>query len=199
MRTRVFVVSLALALGLTACTTGAPTDPTPTPTPVVSTIAIPPGAIPADCQNVVDSATYEATFGPTPLNDPGLGYTEGLGMLSPTAPAVDAPIAEAVDAGTQLRCIWRYPEADITYLQLQIGSVAAGLGEKYLDSLELDGYTCDETLDGSRCALTGTDPQYQTDTADTAFVRNDIVIRIDQANFPTDNLLGAVVSTVWPE
>lgn len=192
---------MAVILGLSACATTAPApDVDPTPTPAATTsIPIPPGAIPADCENVVAASSYDSTFGTTPLNDPALGYSERLGMLTPTTPAAGATIEEVVDAATQLRCVWRDPAADVTYLQVQIGSAAAGVGDDYLKSLELDGYTCDETLDGRRCTLTGTDPQYQVEIGDTAFVRDDIVIRIDQANFPTDDLLGAVVSTVWPE
>jgi hypothetical protein len=155
--------------------------------------------VPTDCAGLVDAASYPATFGETPLNDPDLGYPGSLGVVTPTAPAAGATIDEVVDAATQLRCIWRYPQADVTYLQVQIGSVAAGVGTDYAAELQLDGYTCEQVLEGTRCGITGLDPQYQTDTADTVFVRDDIVIRIDQANFPTDNLLGAVVSTVWPE
>ena len=194
---------MAVLLVLTACTTGEPSAvPTSAPEPTSAastTIAIAPGAIAADCQNVVDAATYAATFGTTPLNDPGLGYSDRLGMQTPTTPAADATVEEIVDAGTQLRCVWRDPGADVTYLQVQIGSAAEDVTSDYLAALASEGYTCDETLEGSRCALVGTDSQYPVETGDTAFVRGDIVIRIDQANFPTDNLLGAVVSTVWPE
>ena len=209
MRPRVVAVSLIVILGLSACTTGAPvadatTSPTPTPTATTTpaptattTFAL--ASVPADCATVVDAATYSAAFGETPLNDPGLGYTDGLGAVPPTATPAGAAADEAVDAATQLRCIWRYPQADITYLQLQIGSVAAGVADDYLKSLKLSGHTCDETLGGTRCTLTGTDPQYQVDTAETSFVRGDVVIRIDQANFPTDNLLGAVVARVWSD
>jgi len=197
MRTRVFVLSLLVAVGLTACAPGAPQpDATPTPEPT-TTINIPAITIPADCENLVDAATYEATFGSTPLNDPSLAENYPVGNLPPATAPDGAAIDEVVEAGTQLRCVWRDPGADVTYLQVQIGSAGEGVGVEYLKKLQLDDYTCDETLGGTRCTLTGTDPQYQVEIGDTAFVRDDMVVRIDQANFPTENLLDAVVATLW--
>ena len=203
MRIRAVVVSLILVLGLSACTAGptvseATPTPTPTPTPTsTATATIAPVTVPTDCATIVDSATYEASFGDVPLNDPALLYPDALGAVTPTAPAAGAAPDEALEAATQLRCIWRYPQADISYLLLQIGTVEAGVAADYLASLQLDGYTCDETLDGTRCAIIGTDSQYPVETGHTAFVRDDIVIRVDQANVPTDNLLGAVVARIW--
>jgi len=199
MRTRAIVVSLGLLAALTACTTNSPAaEPAPTaaPTPT-ATITFAPVTVPTDCVTLVDENTYATVFAETPLNDPGLGYAETLGAVSPTAPAADAGVDDVVDAATQLRCVWRFPEADITYLQVCIGSVAAAVGDDYRAALQLDGYTCDDTLEGTRCAVTGIDPQYQTDTADTVFLRDDLVIRIDQANFPTNDLLGAIVAQIW--
>ena len=210
MRSRVFVVSLLIVLGLTACapsqdsaepTSEPASEPTSTSTPTpTATHTFAPAVIPTDCTTVVDAEIYDATFSGVPLNDPALGYPAGtLGIVSPTAPAADAAIDDVVDAATQLRCVWRDPGADVTYLAVQIGSVESGVGSDYLASLKLADYTCDDALNGVRCTLLSVDPQYQVDVADTAFVRDDIVIRIGQANLPTDNLLGAVVATVWAE
>ena len=196
MRTRVFVVSLLVVAGLTACTPAA-TGPAATPTPQPTTINIPAITIPADCENLVDTATYAATIGTTPLNDPTLAETYPVGHLTPTAAPDGAAVDEVVDAGTQLRCAWRDPGADVTYLQVQISSVGEGVGAEYLKKLQLDDYVCDDILGGTRCTLAGTDPQYQVEIGDTAFVRDDMVVRIDPANFPTANLLDAVVATLW--
>ena len=208
MRTRAIFVSVLAVLALSACATGSPgagptadgpsADPTPDPTPT-ATISFAPPSVPTDCATLVDESTYAATFGATPLNDPAVGEPGMLGVVTPTAPAEGASPADAVDAATQLRCIWRDPGADITYLRVQIGSVGGTIGTGYRTALELDGYTCDQSLGGDRCAITGTDPQYQTETGDTVFERDDIVVRIDQANFPTDNLLGAIVSRIWAD
>jgi hypothetical protein len=202
MRSRVFVVSLLCVLALTACTTGVTepdaTGPTATSKPSApTTIAIPSVTIPADCKNLVDAETYASTFGTTSLNDPAIAENYPLGNLPISTAPAGAGIDEVVDAGTQLRCVWRDPGADVTYLQAEIGTVGAEVGAEYLEKLRVEGYTCDETLDGTRCAITGTDPQYQVETGDTVFVRGDMVVRIDQANVSTENLLAAVVATLW--
>jgi len=207
MNTRVIVVSLAALFALTACATPtssadlstAPTSPsvsatpTSTPTPTINT-----ASIPTDCATLVDSATYESTFGNTPLNDPSIAEYYPLGVLEPVVSAPDASIEQVIVDGTQLRCLWRDPGADITNLQVEIGTVPPATSDEYLGTLPAAGYTCESVLEGSRCTLTGTEPQYQVEEADTVFVRDDVVIHISQDNFPTNNLLGSVASGIWP-
>jgi len=204
MRTRVIVVSLIAILGLTGCAADAPDDgtsappssstpsATPSPTPTIV-----PAVIPTDCATLVDTATYEATFGDAPLNDPSIAAYYPLGVLQPTEIAVDAPIEDVMTAATQLRCLWRDPNADITNLQVEIGTVDETLASGYLDGLALVGYTCDETLDGRRCAITRIEPQYQVEESDTLFLRDDVLVHVSQDNFPTNNLLAAIVDGIW--
>lgn len=156
-----------------------------------------PAAIPADCTDVVDDATYAASFGETPLNDPALQYPHGLGALTPSAPPAGATNDEIIAGAVELRCIWRYPEADVSFLMLEAGRVSADVARARLDQLATEGYTCADTHEGRQCQLITTGQQYPVEEADTQFVRDDVLVRIEQSNVPTSGLMAAVADRIW--
>ncbi|MFJ3322327.1 MULTISPECIES: hypothetical protein [unclassified Curtobacterium] len=163
--------------------------PTPRPTPV-NTAA----TIPTDCRALVPASDYDRFFGDVPLQRV-LPVAEGLPAEATPPPVVDTGSGLPE---TDLYCLWRDPAADITGLAVTMGhgtpeELANGERSYY------EGWspTCEES-DGIRiCRQTRPDPQYGTDWSRTRYVRGDTWLEIDQANFPTDNLLGAIVGEIW--
>ncbi|WP_150309106.1 hypothetical protein [Planctomonas psychrotolerans] len=217
-RTGVGFLMLA-ALAVTGCTSAFPgsgagsgtgTEPTPTtssstpteaPTPAPTTTGTS-ASIPADCRGLVEPEVYTAVFGNVPLNDPaviGKAADPATG-LRPSSGTDDPPPADT-DAGLageeRLLCAWREPSADITGLFAQITMVDVVEAEAFFASLPTEGYTCDEVHDGDRCYLIRPNEQYPVDEGYTHFLRDDVYIYVAQANFPTDDLLGDFVSTMW--
>ena len=210
---------VALTLTLTGCGTGADGSPdeTPTATDVASTASATPApspsatpavaSIPTDCTDIVDPATYAATMGETPLNDPDF-FTGPTGQLQPSPAPAGADPYETVVAATQLTCGWRDPRSDVTGLFVDVATVDDAAAASYLDWLadptvdtERRGadvvYDCSERLGGTVCQYTTKDQQYDTDFAETVLVRDGVVVTVRQSNYPTDDLLGAIVDRVW--
>jgi hypothetical protein len=215
-------VVAAITLALTGCGTGADGSPdeTPTATDVASTAPATPAPtpsatpaepavarIPTDCTDIVDPATYAATMGETPLNDPDF-FTGPTGQLQPSPAPAGADPYETVVAATQLTCGWRDPRADVTGLFVDVATVDDAAAASYLDWLadptvdtERRGadvvYDCSERLGGTVCQYTTKDQQYDTDFAETVLVRDGVVVTVRQSNYPTDDLLGAIVDRIW--
>jgi len=208
-RTTVAQIAMALgllgmlggALGLASCMTSQPepdassspsAEPTPSAAPVTAAV------IPTDCTDVVaGEELYRSTFGDTPLNDPGFG--EGTGALEPAPPAADATAEETIRAATRLFCVWGDPAADITQLTVALSRVDPGLGRDRLGELALggEGFECGDALGGTRCQLVRQNEQYPVEEAITEFTRDDVYIRVYQANFPTNGLLAGIVERVY--
>ena len=176
------------------------TAPAPSPEPAVA-------SIPTDCTDVVDAATYAATMGETPLNDPG-SFTGQTGQLQPSPAPEGSDPGEVVRAATQLTCGWRDPRADITGLFVDVATVDSATAASYPAWLadptaaqtELrDGvvYDCTDRLGGTVCQYTRVEEHYGTTFAETVLVRDDVVVTVRQSNFPTNDLLGAVVTRIW--
>ena len=176
-----------------------PTDtPTASPTPGPGGTATP-VAIPTDCQDIVSAEAYAAVFGGTPLNPEGFTTRSGapFGRVTPTTPPAGATPAEVVRGATTLDCLWRDPNADITFVEVALGAVDPAVGTSYLDDLAADGYTCVDIHEGHRCHLTRPNADYPVDESFTRFQRDAIFISVDQANFPTDDLIGDIVDRLW--
>lgn len=205
IRPALLAVGIFATLAVTGCQPlGAGADPSPSasdpaiPSPSTSASPSPsaaPASIPADCENVVEKDVYAATFADVPLNDPGFG--EGLGVLEPTEPAAEATPEEILEAATELFCVWGDSQADITQLTASFGHVDRSVAQQYLGTLSAAGYTCGEMLGGLRCQRIQQNEQYPVEEGETVFLRDDVYIRIYQANFPTNNLLGSIVEKVW--
>ena len=175
----------------TPSASGSPTaTPTPGPTGTASPVAIPP-----DCRDIVSAGDYEAVFGEVPLNPEGFTTRSGapFGQVTPTTPPTDATPAEIVRSATTLDCLWRDPNADVTFLEVALGAVDPAVGASYLDDLAADGYTCVDIHEGRRCHLTRPNADYPVDESFTRFQRDGIFISVDQANFSTNDLIGRIV------
>ena len=216
------VVGLALAALLVGCTPSAgdgrpgaaPTTPvatevaaSPEPTPI-RTPTTRPASIPTDCTDLVAPEVYAATMRDTPLNDPAF-FGQPMGQVTPAAPAEDADPRGVVAAADQLRCGWRDIRADTTGLFVDVGTVDPATAEAYVAWLAepreattpswLDGvaYACAPAHGGTQCQYATTHPMYGTEMADTVLVRDGVVVTVTQSNYPTDDLMGAVVTRLW--
>ncbi|MGN7191790.1 MULTISPECIES: hypothetical protein [unclassified Curtobacterium] len=167
--------------------TSAPVTDRPSPRPS-RTAASTTATIPTDCRSVVPASDYDRFFGDVPL---ATIVADGKVSALPHRDPVGAP--------PTLSCQWRDPGADITGLELTMGT---GTPEQIaeLERGTFDGWspTCEDDADGARvCRASRTDPTYGTDWARTTYVRGDTWLAVDQSNFPTNGLLPAVVGEVW--
>ncbi|MEO7123678.1 MAG: hypothetical protein ABI400_11295 [Lacisediminihabitans sp.] len=214
--TRAFMPVLGCSLlafmlsGCTPNTSDSPATPassamaTPGAAPAPTTSATPSAApqkaaftIPSDCHNLVNAATYSAVFAGTPLNDPRVVNPGEAGPLQPkTAPSGVTPEVVLASA-TQLRCVWRDPGADVTYLEATVATVDPAVASTYLDALAAQGYTCKQANGGRQCQLVAPNTQYPVDDAHTVLLRDTVYIYVGQSNFKTTNLMGSIATTIW--
>ena len=171
-------------------------SPTPTPTPSASAV---PANVPTDCRKVVDAASYDGFFQGTPLNDPGFVDPTLVGPIAPVPPPAGASAGEAVDSAVELRCIWRDPNADITGMSIEYSRVDPAIATQYVTDLAAQGYTCTDANGGRQCQLVQPNEQYPVDEANTVLARGGVVIDVQQANFPTVNLMAALAAVVWAD
>ena len=131
------------------------------------------------------------------------------GRLQATAPPAGADVDEVERAATQLDCSWRDPRADVTSLSITVSGVDAETQEAYQAWL-LDGdglapvvddagasFSCGPGYDGVLCQVVSEDPMYGVELATTVLMRDDLVVEVFQANYPTDDLMGALVARIW--
>lgn len=225
MLIRIFssAASVLIAVMLAGCGTGVPvktpaagpgsdsgsspvspsTKPSTIASPVSSVPATAVYSIPTDCKKLVDPTTYAATFGDTPLNDPGVTGTPGTeyytatGVVTPIPSSASTAPKDAMSNSVQLRCIWRYPQADITNLYVEIGTVDPTVSASYLNTLPAQKFECSDANAGRVCQFQTQLVEYPVVHSLTEFVRDNVYIRVGQDNFRTNNLLGAIVTTVW--
>jgi hypothetical protein len=100
-------------------------------------------------------------------------------------------------SATELRCVWRDPQADITNLSVEIGEVAPAISAPYLQSLPADGFSCTPEASAETCVKFTTETKYNVEVGQTILVRDDVFIRVSQANVSTPGLLDTLVSDVW--
>ena len=177
-----------------AASAAAPTEtPTPGSTPTESPAAT--VTIPDDCTQIVDTATYQATMGETPLNPEGFGRRDvsPRGTRTPSVPAAGADPIGVAAAVTELDCLWRDPRADVTGLSVQMGRLDLPTGDSLLQQAEQGGARCSEAHDGRLCQKTTVHEMYGTDHTVTQLVRGDLLIVVSQSNYPTDDLLGSIL------
>lgn len=203
---RTALATLAIvALALVGCTStpsqpsdspAASADPGASASPDVSPDPSP-VAIPSDCRGLISPDVYDATFGDTPLNDPAVLPPDEAGVVQPAVSPVGATPSSILASAVQLRCAWKDPRADISHVLVTVATVDASVGLQYLDELSTEGRTCGEAHGGRRCQLIQPNEQYGVDEGYTDFLRGDVFISVGQANFPTNDLLGSIVTTMW--
>ena len=66
-----------------------------------------------------------------------------------------------------------------------------------LDGLASQGYTCTSVHEGRSCQLVTPDPLYPVDRAQTYWLRDDVVVTVDQTNVPTDDLIGSIATRLF--
>jgi hypothetical protein len=174
----------------------------PSPSSESSETAVPSDAaaagveLPTDCEETMSSEMFESTFADVPLNDPAFGPS---GVVEPDPPAPGSSIELVIAGQMTLICIWQDPAADVTGLRLAMGHVDVDDGEEYLESLDDDGYDCEDRYDGQWCQYISNDTAFGVEEGHTAFLRDDVFIEVRQANFPTNGFLADVVDTLWDE
>ena len=176
--------------GETASPAPEPTEPTETETaaPVVS--------IPTDCTQIVDQATYAATFGDTPLNPENFLRRDGTarGARTATVPEAGAKPFQIVDAAAELDCLWRDPAADVSGIGVILGRLDQPTAASLLDQVTAEGATCKEARGGQLCQQPIEVDQYPIEAAHTWFVRGDLYIAVEQYNVPTNDLIGSMLA-----
>ena len=160
-------------------------------------------AIPTDCASLIASTPFTSTFGSWPLNDPAVvGSPDGpyytpSGSISPTPAPSGATLLEAMLSATELRCVWRDPQADITNLSVEIGEVDPAISAAYLQSLPAEGFSCTQDGSAETCEKFETESKYNVEVGQTVLVRDGVFIRVNQANVSTPQLMDTLVSDVW--
>jgi len=176
--------------GETSSPTAEPTEPAETET------AAPVVTIPTDCTQIVDAATYAATFGSIPLNPESWLRRDGTarGSRTPSVPEAGAQPFQIVDAAAELDCVWREPQADVSGIFVILGRLDQPTAASLLDQVTAAGATCQEAHGGQLCQQPIEVEQYPIEAAHTWFVRGDLYIAVEQYNVPTNDLIGSMLA-----
>lgn len=98
----------------------------------------------------------------------------------------------------ELWCLWANPSADITHLSVEVGHYDAASAASLMDTLQSQGYTCENADGGRLCYITVPNTKYAVDDNFTYLSRGDVMILVDQTNFPTNGLMASMASVIWP-
>jgi hypothetical protein len=171
-----------------------PSDAASTESPAAGT----PVTIPTDCTQIVDEAAYTSNFGDIPLNPVEFGYSgTASGAKTPSDAGDGASATETIRAANELSCYWRDPRSDVSGIGVDMARLDLSITGPLLEGFAADGYDCTTTDGGRLCQLVTPDPQYPVDRTQTYFVRDDIVVTVDQTNVSTDDLIGSIVTRLW--
>jgi hypothetical protein len=204
---------LAAGLALTGCAQAGPAgpasdtattaaDPTTAPSPTDTTTPPSPtdtGApsdetvtVPASCTDLITPGKWDKAFASAPLNDPSVVGDPIAIPKSSFTPALQGN-------GKRLYCVWREPQADISYLSIAVDAVDSAAARDALDQLSAKGYDCGDESDGYLCQKVSKNSQYPVTDGDTYFTRGDLGIHIQQSNIETSDLLDDVVANVFTD
>ncbi|MBP1301500.1 hypothetical protein [Curtobacterium sp. 1310] len=167
---------------------------TATPTPVPTTGAAPPdradptavASIPTSCRGAVPAGAYDRLF----------GGREAIQVFP--SPGGVVPSVSGSGVVTELYCLWGGSDGPGPGLALTVGTAN---GEQ-LASRESSFFGDQDTVcsvEGPArvCRASSTDVETGAAQARTWYSRGDTWVEIDQADFPTDGLLDAVVGEIW--
>ncbi|ROS70220.1 hypothetical protein EDF42_0029 [Curtobacterium sp. PhB172] len=204
--TATLTAALAIGLALSGCAQSAPAGPsTPSATMAESTgtpsaspsgtgttapVTDDAGTVPAACTDLITPGEWDEAFASAPLNDPSV-----VGDPIAIPKSALTPVLQA--DGKPLYCVWREPQADISYLSIAVDTVDAATASTELEKLSADGYDCADQADGYQCQKVSKNEQYPVTDGDTYFTRGDIGIHIQQSNIETSGLLDDVVDHVF--
>jgi len=186
---------------VSSTTDAASTSSSPSPSDTATTespAAATPVTIPTDCTQIVDEAAYTKNFGDIPLNPVEFGYSgTASGAKTPSDAGDGASAIETIRAANELSCYWRDPRSDVSGIGVDMARLDTSITGPLLEGFAADGYDCTTTDGGRLCQLVTPDPQYPVDRTQTYFVRDDIVVTVDQTNVPTDDLIGSIATRLW--
>lgn len=169
------------------------TDTTPAPSP---TEAEAPGddtaTVPASCTDLITPGKWDEEFASAPLNDPSVVGDPIAIPKSSFTPALQGD-------GKRLYCVWREPQADISFLSIAVDAVEPAAARDELEQLSAKGYDCGDESDGYLCQKVSKNSQYPVTDGDTYFSRGDIGIHVQQSNIETTDLLDDVVAHVFTD
>ncbi|KQR65739.1 hypothetical protein [Frigoribacterium sp. Leaf172] len=186
---------------VSSTTDAASTSSSPSPSDTATTespAAATPVTIPTDCTQIVDEAAYTKNFGDIPLNPVEFGYSgTASGAKTPSDAGDGASAIETIRAANELSCYWRDPRSDVSGIGVDMARLDPSITGPLLEGFAAEGYDCTTTDGGRLCQLVTPDPQYPVDRTQTYFVRDDIVVTVDQTNVPTDDLIGSIATRLW--
>lgn len=186
---------------VSSTTDAASTSSSPSPSDTATTespAAATPVTIPTDCTQIVDEAAYTKNFGDIPLNPVEFGFSgTASGAKTPSDAGDGASAIETIRAANELSCYWRDPRSDVSGIGVDMARLDPSITGPLLEGFAAEGYDCTTTDGGRLCQLVTPDPQYPVDRTQTYFVRDDIVVTVDQTNVPTDDLIGSIVTRLW--
>ena len=186
---------------VSSTTDAASTSSSPSPSDTATTespAAATPVTIPTDCTQIVDEAAYTKNFGDIPLNPVEFGYSgTASGAKTPSDAGDGASAVETIRAANELSCYWRDPRSDVSGIGVDMARLDPSITGPLLEGFAAEGYDCTTTDGGRLCQLVTPDPQYPVDRTQTYFVRDDIVVTVDQTNVPTDDLIGSIATRLW--
>lgn len=152
-------------------------SPSPTPTP---TTAVGAAAVPEDCE--------------APLSEGVLAQLEGIPLNDPTGGGELGPQSDG-----SLVCLWRYPQADTTFLETSYVPMNRGPALDLLNELAAEeGFTCYTPDGGTRCEKTWESEQYPVTNGRTLFWRDDLLIDTSYSNLAPSGYTSSIVSAIWP-
>lgn len=169
------------------------TDTTPAPSPTDAEV---PGddtaTVPASCTDLITPGKWDEEFASAPLNDPSV-------VGDPIAIPKSAFTLALQGDGKRLYCVWREPQADISFLSIAVDAVEPAAARDELEQLGAKGYDCGDESDGYLCQKVSKNSQYPVTDGDTYFARGDIGIHVQQSNIETTDLLDDVVAHVFTD
>lgn len=158
---------------------GASGSGSPSATPTPST-AVGAAAVPEDCEAPLSDVVKEQLEG-IPLNDPANGGELGA------------------QPDGSLVCLWRYPQADTTFLETTYQPMNRGPALELLNQLAAEeGFTCYTPDGGTRCEKTWESEQYPVTNGRTLFWRDDLLIDTWYSNLAPSGYTSSIVSAIWP-
>jgi hypothetical protein len=175
--------------------TSAPITEKPTPRPAVTPSATPTATseaavrIPGDCYLIVPDADYSRFFGAA--RHESTIWTD----TATREPDGNDRINGLVDPDESLHCTWQN-EGVVANMSVTIRQATSEGSRQVTEAVNESGPTCVDRLGGRVCSYRpGTDSG--DDIVGTFFVRGNLTIEIMQTDFPTDNLLGAIIGKIW--
>jgi hypothetical protein len=176
-----------------ATTKPSPEDPTAAPSPTdTGAPSDDTATVPASCTDLITPGKWDKAFASTPLNDPSV-----VGDPIAIPKSAFTPVLQG--DGKRLYCVWREPQADISYLSIAVDAVDPAAARDALERLSAKGYDCGDESDGYLCQKVSRNSQYPVTDGDTYFTRGDIGIHIQQSNIETTDLLDDVLAHVFTD